>query len=120
MPKLRAIEVRCTDGTVITVHEPRTEHLGVFLSALPSLRLIAKATTAAQQDGVIGVPIDIPDRAIEGIYPLFAIMCTISVDEFKALPLWDGLGVLNAFGEFVPNPPAATTDSTPSPNTPPD
>src|SRR5438874_1879421 len=111
MAKLRAIEVQCADGTIITVHEPRFQDLGTFVRTTPYLeRLGAALRAVGKTDGVVGVPVEFTDDMLEGIYPLFAIMCSISVDEFKDLPLFDGLGVLSAFNEFAPK--KVPTDST--------
>lgn len=120
MPKLRAVEVTCSDGSIITVHEPRIQDLAVWLRALPSLTMIGRAfQDAGRALSIIGVPLDIPDSAVEGIYPLFAIMCSITVEEFKALSVYDGIAVIGAFGEFAPNEqPAAQTDSASTPSTP--
>lgn len=107
--KPRAYEVHLSNGEVLLVHEPRMQDLGVFLRAMPSLIAVGKAM-ATQQDNVAGVPVDLPDSVVEGIHPLFAIMCDMTVEDFKALPVWDGIGVLNALGEFVPNDqPSAST-----------
>lgn len=103
--KLRAVEVHLSNGEVQIVHEPRMQDLGVFLRALPSLMVISRAMAAVNmtEEGVIGAPVDIPPAAVEGIHPLFAVMCDMTVEDFKNLPVWDGIGVLNALGQFVPN-----------------
>ncbi len=107
--KPRAVEVTLSNGEVLIVHEPRMQDLGVFLRAMPSLIAVGRAMNA-QNDASVGIPTEIPEAIIEGIHPLFAIMCDISVDDFKALPVWDGIGVLNALGQFVPNElPSAST-----------
>ncbi len=115
--KRRAVEVQFSNGETLIVHEPAMRDLGKFLRALPSLNAIGRAFRAAdeQAEGVMGVPLDIPDSAIEGIFPLFGVMCDMAAEDFRALPLWDGMGVLRAFGEFVPNQAATEgTDSEPS------
>lgn len=103
--KLRAVEVTLSNGEVQIVHEPRMQDLGVFLRALPSLMAVQRAMQGLNtaESGVIGVPVEIPDAVIEGIHPLFAVMCEMTVEDFKALPVWDGIGVLNALGQFAPN-----------------
>jgi len=113
--KAKAVEVTLSNGEIVMVHEPRMADLGTFLRALPALTAISKASGAAQatEDGILGVPADIPDSALEGIFPLFAVMTDITVADFKDLPLYDGMAVLAAFSAFVPkNLTAATPEPT--------
>ncbi len=114
MVKLKAIEVELSDGSTIMVHEPRMQDLNVYLQALPALVSLGKAMSAMQDglDGIIGIPINIPDAVQEAIFPLFAVMSELSVEEFKALPVMDGLMVLQAFTAFMPKNPEAAPQTT--------
>jgi hypothetical protein len=111
--KLKTILVTLADGQELYVHSPRTSDLGTFLRALPPLQTIAEAfkSMKAEEEGLQGVPIILPDSALEGFFPLLAIMSDITVEEFKSLPLIpDGFQVLEAFSLFMPkNAPAAPT-----------
>lgn len=100
---LRKVEVELSNGLKVAVHDPPAEELGTFLKALPALSAIAKIMEASQQasEGVLGLP-DIPNASIEGIYPLLAIMSDITAEEFKRLPVWDGMAILMAFSALVP------------------
>lgn len=101
MARRRAIRVICADKSEIIVHEPTVENFGTYLRAMPALREIQRGFKAAvEETNMAAAPVR--DELLEPIYPLFAIMCSITVDQFKALPLFDGLAVLNALSEFLP------------------
>ena len=86
----------------------------MFLRSMPALKAIAAAFESMKmvEEGITGIPINLPDSAIEGIFPLLAVMSDITVDEFKSLPLIpDGMAVLNAFSLFMPkNAPVVQTN----------
>lgn len=109
--KLRVVEVTLRDGTVITVHEPRMQDLSLYLRSLPALSALGRALAKLDlsEAGIEGVPVDISDRVLEGIYPLFAVMSNITVEEYKNMPVMDGLGILTAFISFLPKAKAETT-----------
>lgn len=114
--KPKAIEVTFSNGEKYFVHEPTMQHLGVFLASLPGLTALGKAMEAIQaaDQGVMGVPVLPPDSVLQSIFPLFGVMIDLTPEEFRELPMWDGLAVLQAFGEFVPkNMPGTTATSTP-------
>lgn len=112
--KNKAIEVVLSDKQVVIVHAPRMKDLNVFLSALPSLAAISDAFEKIQESisGVQGMPIDVPDSAYDGIYKLLAIMSDIDVEDFKELPMFDGLAILRGLNEFIPKNPSAVTPET--------
>jgi hypothetical protein len=103
-PKLKAIEVVLSDGQTVTVHEPRVQDVGKYFRAMPALIELSNAMSSTKDaiKGVKGLPVDISDETLELIWPLFAVMSDITVDDYKLLPLWDGMAILMAFGEFVP------------------
>lgn len=122
--KRKAFEVTLSNGETVLVHEPRIADMGVFVRAIPALQamtaLFRSAAPAEQIEpgmivasdapppGIIGLPNSTPtDDQFEAIYPLFAIMTNITVDEFKDLPFWDGMAIINTLEKFVPNVPAA-------------
>ncbi len=107
--KRRAVEVILSDGQKVMVFEPKTSDMGIFLRALPALTSISQAfrTTSEAQDGVQGLIIDIPDSVYEGLFPLIAVMTDMSVEDFKELPLFDGMALMNGLSVFAPNPQAA-------------
>ncbi len=102
--KLRAVKVTFSNGEDHMVHEPRIQDISIFFRSLPALTELGKASEALEaiENGVRGIPVTISDDIIDGIAPLFAIMADISIEEFKELPLWDGMAILEAFGEFAP------------------
>jgi hypothetical protein len=108
--KRRAVEVTLSDGQKVLVFEPKTSDMGTFLRALPALTSISQAFRAAAeaQDGVMGLTVDIPDSVYEGLFPLIAVMTDMSVDDFKELPLFDGMALMNGLAVFAPNPQAVT------------
>jgi hypothetical protein len=108
--KRRAVEVILSDGQKVLVFEPKTSDMGTFLRALPALTSISKAFLASTeaQDGVVGMVPDIPDSVYEGLFPLIAVMTDISVEDFKELPLFDGMALMNGLSVFAPKAPAAT------------
>lgn len=99
----KVVEVTLTDGTTLIVHEPT--NLAAFLSALPSLSTIARSFKAmeAAEEGIVGMPNDVPASAVEGIYPLLAEMAEITVEQFNELGVFDKMGVMQALTLFVPN-----------------
>lgn len=103
--KRRAVEVKFSNDEKLIVHEPAMQDLGVFLRAIPALNALGRAfkTIDDSSQGIEGLPVEISDSVLERIFPLFGVMCEMTTDEFKKLPLWDGMGVLRAFGEFAPN-----------------
>lgn len=109
---MRAVKVQLTNGGELIVHDPPTQYLTVFLKSLPALQAIGKIIEKSRQeaDGILGLP-EVPDQSAEGLYPLLAIMTdvqegdthrSLTVDEFKALPVWDGIAVFKAFNALVP------------------
>ena len=108
--KNKAVEVLMCDGQVIMVHAPQMKDLPAFFQALPSLSAFSAAMNAVSQaqDGLMGLPVNIPPSVMEGIYPLLSVMADMTVEEFQELPLWDGMAILTAFNAFVPNPVPAT------------
>lgn len=108
--KPKAIEIELSDGQKVIVHAPKTGEMGTFLRAMPALQALARSFQSAQpQDGgVTGMPVNISDVELEPIFPLFAVMTNISVEEFKDLPLPDGMACLQGLTLFTPkNSPAA-------------
>jgi|WetSurMetagenome_2_1015567.scaffolds.fasta_scaffold369096_2 hypothetical protein len=107
--KRRAVEVTLSDGQKVMVFEPKTGDMGTFLRALPALTSISKAfiATAEAQDGVQGMIIDIPDSTYEGLFPLIAVMTDMTVEDFKDLPLFDGMALMNGLSVFAPKNPLA-------------
>ena len=111
----KVVEVTLSDGTVVLVHAPGAGDMGIYLRALPSLLAIQRSFTAIQSSaqGVIGMPVDLPDSSIEQIYPLMAVMCDMTVEQFKALPtVFDAFAVFQTMALFVPNQQAATSPQT--------
>ena len=111
--KRRAIEVELSDGQLVYVFEPKTADMGTFSRALPALQSVAKAFQVSNEtaDGVMGMSVNIPDSAYEGLFPLIAVMSNITVDEYKALPLFDGIALLRALTVFAPKNAQAATPS---------
>lgn len=110
---LRAYEVVLSNGETIIVHEPGTpEEFGVFLNALPALGALGEAMENAKkaQQGILGLPTDVPPTILDGIFPLFAVMTQwkdsgkpLTVEEFKQIPPLQGSwAVLTALGQFMP------------------
>lgn len=102
----KIVELTLSDGTMLRVHAPGPEDLGIFIRSLPSLTALQRAFQAAQEAsmGVLGMPVDVPDSAIQGVYPLLRSMVDMTEEQFKALPsVFDSLAILQALSMFVPN-----------------
>ena len=109
--KPKAIELTLSDGvTKVLVHEPRSGELAAFLRAVPALVAIGKLLQGtSKEDMLAGPPVE--DEELENIYPLLAFMTqydagdgpqSLTVAEFKDLPVWDGIVMLKTFAAFVP------------------
>ena len=113
MPKLRAIEVVLSDGSVQTVHEPAFKDLGLFLHCLPALMSVAKSLSSmssVNSDQLVTIP-DINPDVLNSLTPLVASMSGLSEDEVSGLSLWDGVALMWAAVSFMPkNPPPQSTD----------
>jgi hypothetical protein len=105
--KRKAVEVVLSDGQKVLVFEPKTADMGTFLRALPSLVSIQKAfrTVSEAQEGVTGLVIDIPNSVYEELFPLIAIMSNMDLEDFRNLPLFDGLAMMGALTVFMPRNP---------------
>jgi hypothetical protein len=111
--KAKAIEVLLSDGvTKVLVYEPRTSDLPLFLRAIPALSAMGKLLKGVDKEEVLAMPeAPVKDEDLADIYPLLAIMTqytdetgerSLTVDEFKSLPVWDGIFILKTFTAFVP------------------
>ena len=112
--KLRAVEVELSDGQTVLVHEPRMSEMGTFMRALPALTSLSQAFTAAGEaaGGLQGLQVDIADSVYEGIFPLIASMTDMDLEDFKNLPLFDGMALMRGLTVFAPKNPQAATTST--------
>jgi hypothetical protein len=113
--KAKAIEIVLSDGQKIIVHAPMTKDMGTFLRALPALTSFSRAFQAVRdaQDGLLGMPVDVSDETLQGIFPLLAVMTDITVEEFTDLPLSDGMAIMAGLALFAPNQPAAAQGAKP-------
>ena len=102
--KPRAVDVELSNGEKIIVHTPLTKDLGLFINSLPSLTILGKAfeTVGNIEEGVIGLSVNVSPEVLENLYPLLASMCDMSIDELKALELWDGMAVFTALNVLTP------------------
>lgn len=97
----KVVEVTLSDSTKIMVKEPRD--LARFLGAMPSLLALQKlfeAADSAEKGVFITTPVQ--PEVIEGLYPLLAEMCDMSLDDFKELGVFDKFGILQALTMFIP------------------
>lgn len=104
LPKRRAIEVILSNGEKLLVHDPSVNDLPAFMNALPGLQALSKAAQVneAASNGVLGLPGPSLAGTIEQIAPLFAIMTEITVEDFKQLPVFDGLAIIRALDALMP------------------
>lgn len=100
--KRKAIQVTLSDQeTIVTVHAPSMEQFTEFMASFGILDKVGKAFAAVQNFGG-GVNYDLSaihlDKAtMEEFYPLLAGLSDISVEDFKALPVEDGLSIMMAY-----------------------
>ena len=114
LPKARAFDVTLSNGMKLVLHEPLGKDMGTLLKALPSISMMQTAISASEQaaQGVLGVVVNLPDTALEGLYCLLASMANLSLDEIKSLPLWDVVGMFGVLTELIPkNPRSPQPDS---------
>jgi len=104
LPKRRAIEVILSNKERLLVHDPSVSDLAVFMQALPGLQSLSKAAEVNEKaaEGIMGLPQPMLDKVVDQIAPLFSIMTEITVDEFKQLPMFDGLAIIQALNSLIP------------------
>lgn len=125
-PKGKAVVVQFRDGARVLVHEPLFGDMPVFLRAMPALNKVGEYMKSLEKpkpddDGFVppALPAEpISDDVIEPLLPLLRIMTSPvdsdvaedfeqldveSLDDFRQFPFWDGIAILNALAEFVPN-----------------
>jgi hypothetical protein len=111
--KRKAIELTLSDGkTQVVVAEPSTRDLATFLRAMPSLAAMGKLLSGVSKETLLlQAEAPVKDADLEDIYPLLSVMAQyrdesglhpFTVDEFKDLPVWDSIVVLQTFAAFVP------------------
>lgn len=114
LPRLRAFEVTFGNGETMLVHEPRSRDMAIVLRAMPAVKAMGVAFDAFQSanEGIAGVPIDLPGGTIESLHPLFAAMCDLPVSDFEDLSIWDSMALVTAFGALTPKNQTAATPTT--------
>ena len=125
--KTKAIKlILSDDATAVYVHSPAVEDLPIFLRGIPALSSMAELMKGADRSSVT---LPVQDSELEAIYPLLTsmveyedetgVMQPLTVEDFKALPVWDGIMILQTFTAFVPKnlspspvlfPPTSSTD----------
>lgn len=108
--KTKAIELILSDGvTPVYVHSPKTGDLPAFLRGIPALSAMADLLKGTDKS-VSTIPVK--DEDLEDIYPLLTSMVEykdetgafqpMTLEDFKGLPVWDSIMILEAFTAFVP------------------
>jgi len=119
MPKLRAVEVVLSDGSVQMVHEPAFKNLGLFLHCLPALMGVARSLSSMSgiSNGQLTTIPDINPDVLDSLTPLVASMSDLPEETVSSLSLWDGVALMWAAVSFMPkNLPTQSTDSQASTN----
>ncbi len=118
LPKIKAIEVEFSDGTVVVVHEPKGKAgLKAFISVMPALTLLQRVFQQVKdvQGGVMdGSFINIPDSVIDSIYTLFGVMTEMTTEEFEQLSASNQIALLQGFSLFAPKARTVTPAETSS------
>jgi len=104
--KKRAVQVTLSDKeTIVTVHTPSMAQFSQFLESFPIVTMIGKAFAAVQEQSKGGVvnlaAVKIDPATLDNFYPLLAILSDISVEDFKDLPIEDGLSILLAYVQLL-------------------
>jgi len=55
------------------------------------------------EQGVLGMPTQVPPGTVEGIYPMLAEMADVTIEQFDQLGVFDKMGIMQALTLFVPN-----------------
>lgn len=101
---MKAVEVVLSDGRAITVHEPRTDEMPLFLRALSSMKMLGDAMSSLRPDpsGVELPAQEIPLDALDKLYPLLASVSGLTEEEIRALPFYEGLTIFSVMSELMP------------------
>lgn len=122
LPKLKAIEITLSDGSIHIVHEPKgREGLRAFLSALPALTMLQSIFTRMQdgQNGLLDMSVaDVPLQLIDAMYGLLGVMADMTPEEFDEMGVSNQLALLQGFSLFAPKNRTAATPVTSVPSTP--
>lgn len=117
MPKLKAIEVELSDGTIVVIHEPKgREGLRVFLSSMPAMTVLQRVFSQMKdiESGVLNYSaMEIPDEVITSMHRLFGVMTDITAEEFEQMSVMNQMVLLQGFTLFAPKKVLAV--ETPSP-----
>ena len=111
--KTKAIKLILSDDvTAVYVHSPSTEDLPTFLRGMPALSAMATLLKSVDRETAEAGAVPVKDEDLEAVYPLLTsmveyedeagVMQPLTIEDFKALPVWDGIMVLQAFTSFVP------------------
>lgn len=99
---MRAIEITLTSGEKVMLREPKATEMSVFLRAMPSILAISEALAPmADAKGVI-LPVNLPDNALEGMYPLMALMVGMEDAAVREMGMFDFLALVVGFTELIP------------------
>lgn len=110
-------------STVVTVHAPSMEQFTEFMASFGILEKIGKAFQAVQDFGNgIGYnlgAVKLDKQTVEEFYPLLAALSDISIEDFKELPVEDGMSIMMAYVTLLSpaslNPTEAAAEQIPSP-----
>jgi hypothetical protein len=107
LPKIKAFEVVLSNGYKLILHEPTGNDIGALIKALPSIATMQKAMEAGAQaeQGVMGMVVDLPSGALDGLYSLLAMMSNLEIAQIKSLPLWDVLALFGVLTQLIPTNP---------------
>lgn len=104
--KKKAIEIVLEDGTTkILVHAPTMSQFTEYLESFAVIQQIGQTFKALEQLGG-GVTanlnqVKISKQMMDDFYPLLAMLSNISVEDYKALSINDGLAIMLAYVQLL-------------------
>ena len=84
---MRSVEVQMQDGSTLVVHGLKTDKMGLFMRAMPSLKAFS---------GTLSGESLMTDAEMAPVFAMLAEMAGITEQQFRELDLFDGLAVLVA------------------------
>lgn len=104
--KRKAMEIVLSDGeTKVMVHAPTMSQFAEYIESFAVIQQIGTAFKELEKQSSgstisLGA-VKLSPEMMEAFYPLIASLSNISVDEYKALPVQDGMAIMLAYVQLL-------------------
>ncbi len=103
--KKKALAVLLSDKeTTVTVHAPSMSQFTEYLESFGVISRIGQKLNETQQaaNGVLSLTqVKIDKAMMDEFYPLLAALSDISIEDFKDLPIEDGMAIMLAYVQLL-------------------